>query len=326
MNSSTSNSRRLIACFIGAVAATCGVLIGASEWLVRTKAAPQDTFFKHVALFNAASSPFVAFGDSHVARGFDAAAPVVNLGYFSENIDQIAWKADRYLESSPHPQIVLLQADPHLFSSYRVNAGLNGYPASFADSPDVRLLSLSDHYRPQLVRLWRTFFANGGAVKSKVTMTEQGAMLTRGDLARWPRRDMTLFAEERAALHRPVSGFEDTAAARTYKKLIQDFRDAGAEVCLVAFPVAPAYRDLLYEGDSDAQQQFNRAIAFFKSFESDPGVRFVDHRSLYDELSLYLNPDHLNAVGASEYGPVLQSDCFSGAGDSKDYPSVALKG
>ena len=86
MNSSTSNSRRLIACFIGAVAVTCGVLIGVSEWLVRTKAAPQDTFFKHVALFNAASSPFVAFGASHVARGFDAAAPVVNLGYFSEKI------------------------------------------------------------------------------------------------------------------------------------------------------------------------------------------------------------------------------------------------
>jgi hypothetical protein len=315
----------LIATFLAAVAVTLGALTGASEWLVRAKVAPEDTFFKHVALFNDAHSPYAAFGDSHVARGFDAAAPVLNLGYSSENIEQTAWKAERYLEHVPHPKIVLLQADPHLFSAYRTTAGMQGYQQSFAVQSHARLLSLSDYYRPQLPLLWQAFFEKHGKLKSDTVFTEQGTLLSPGDLTRWSQSNLNYFIKERAKLHQPIADFEHSPDARRYSEMVRMFLNAGAEVCLVAFPVAPVYRERVLAQSPEAQAQFARAMDFFESFEADPGVRFIDHRALYDDPSLYRDPDHLNGSGAKEYGPVLQSDCFANAGDKRLQPAIALK-
>lgn len=323
MNSSTSNSRALIGAFLIACAAVFALLLASSEWLVRAEAAPQDTLLKHIALFERTHSPYTAFGDSHVARGFNAAAPVVNLAYPSENIEKMAWKAKLYLDRTPHPQTVLIQADAHLFASYRVDAGLEDYPDMFSDARQRGgLLALSARYRPQLIALWRAFFKNGGRLQSTIETTPQGALLSPGNLARWSAAEADQFTKDRVALHQPQPDFLHSQTARLYRSMIDDFVGSGARVCLVAMPVSPLYRDAIAGLPVDEKRLWNEAETFFHKLAERPQVRFIDHRAQYDDLSLFRDPDHLNREGALRYGPVLQDACFAPARDDDETPTA----
>lgn len=323
MNSSISSSRRLTDIFLLACAVALALLVGASEWLVRAKVLPEDTLYKHVALFRTAASPYAAFGDSHVARGFDAAAPVVNLAYPSENIEKMAWKAERYLERTPNPRTVLIQADPHLFSPYRTGAGLDDYPQAFSKRGHGGLVSLSARYRPQLPAFWRSFLNNGGRLTSRIETTAQGALLSPGDLSRWSEAQIDEFTSFRAALHIPEPGFETSRNADLYRSMVKAFVKAGAEVCLVSFPTSPIYRAGIEAQNLAARAEFARADEFFRAFAADPKVRYIDDRERFDDLSLFRDPDHLNKKGAMLYGPMLQARCFDKAGQGGLAASIA---
>lgn len=326
MNSSTSSFRTLTAVFFIAGAGTLALLIAASEWLVRAKVAPEDTLVKHVALFESTTSPYAAFGDSHVARGFDARAPVVNLAYPSENIEKMAWKAARYLKRAPHPEIVLIQADAHLFSLYRTEVGLDDYPRAFGAGPARGLLALGGRYRPQLIALWRAFLENGGRLASTIETTPQGALLSPGDLSQWRGVHIDQYTNDRVARHRPVPDFLNERSAALYKKMVLDFAASGARVCLASLPTSPAYRSRIEALPPADRKLWDEAEAFFKSLAEHPNVRFIDHRARYDDLSLFRDPDHLNRQGAMAYGPVLQKACFGDVKNDMATTAVAQAG
>lgn len=310
MNSSISSSRLLIASFFAAVSAVLILLTGASEWLVRTQVAPQDTLARHVKLFAATSATEVAFGDSHIARGFDAQAPVVNLAYPSENIERMAWKAERYLERVPAPKAVLIQADPHLFASYRINEGLGEYPEMFSGNQNGALKAFSARYKPQLIGLWRSYFKNGGRIVSKIEMTSQGALLSPGDLSTWKPAGRASFVRNRIVLHQPVENAAQTRTAALYKKMVQAFVDHGATVCLASLPVSPDYREAIANLDAEHQSAWEGMNEFFHELAEAPRVKFVDHRDAVSDLTQFRDPDHLNKEGAIAYSPQLQKACF----------------
>ena len=221
MNSSTSSSKRLIALFAGACASVFAIAVAASEWLVREKVMPEDTLHKHVQLFEDTHAPYAAFGDSHAARGFHAVAPVVNLAYPSENIEKMAWKADRYLARVASPKAVLIQADPHLFAQYREEAGLGDYPETFSEQNTAVMVSLSARYRPQLIALWQAFITSGGQMRSSIELTSQGALLSPGDLSDWSDARIAQFTTYRAKLHAPAVDFQSTENAQRYRAMVK---------------------------------------------------------------------------------------------------------
>ena len=313
MNSSTSSFRSLLFAYLVACLGVLMLLVGASEWLVRTKVFPQDTMRKHIALFDRTTSPYVAFGDSHVARGFDAAAPVVNLAYPSENIEKMAWKAARYLEKTPSVEAVLIQADPHLFASYRTEAGLGDYPAIFVNDNRKTLLSLSARYRPQLPALWQSFVTSGGRLRSTIETTVQGALLSPGNLAAWPPAQVIEFTELRLKLHAPEASLTQSRQAVLYREMVMSFTDAGAMVCLVSFPTSPVYRKHFADMNIEIKQRWDEARDFFVRLAQHPNIQFVDHTARYGDPELFRDPDHLNKGGAVLYGPVLQETCFNNA-------------
>ncbi|MHA7872223.1 MAG: hypothetical protein ACX939_07735 [Hyphococcus sp.] len=303
----------MVLIFLAACAGAFAVLLAASEWIVRVKAMPQDTLTRHAALFNATRAPYIALGDSHVARGFDAAAPVVNLAYPSENIEKMAWKAQQYLARKPDIRGVLIQADPHLLAPYRIDADTEGYESAFADASPV-LLSLSTRYRPQLIALWQSYLKNGGRLRSKIETTPQGALLSPGDLSTWSEIRKAQFTAYRLDLHMPDDAAASSSHAILYQRMVEQFLDAGASVCLVAFPTAPVFRTAFERLSRPEKTRWDGVVAFYQSLAAHPRVRFLDHRAMYDDASLFRDPDHLNHRGAVRYGPVLQSECFNELG------------
>lgn len=318
MSSSISSSRRAIRIYAAAVGASLAIAAGATEALLRTQVAPQDNFARHLALLRTTDARDAAFGDSHVARGFAAEAPMVNLAYPSETIERFAWKAKAYFARLT-PGRVIVQADPHLFTPYRLADGLGDYPERIAKAPGAaRLLILADHHRDRIPAYWRAFLVSGGRLASSIEFSERGTLLSGGDLSAVPGRKRAYDARARVALHRPIAQFRDTGEARAYESLLDFLFERGAEICLVTFPLSPDYRATLAEDrEAEAFRTWRDLIAYFREQAERVKARYVDASAAVADAGLYRDVDHLNRAGALAYSPRLMEDCFGTAAEER---------
>jgi hypothetical protein len=309
MNSSISNSRRAIALFLVSAVATLLLVAAASELLLRRAVLPRDSFAAHAALFRSAQATDAAFGDSHMARDFSPPSPLFNLAYPSETVRDMDWKARDFFARNAARRVVL-QADPHLFAPYRLDAQADPARRYAPDgAPIIRLFD--GRLRPQLIAYWRSFLWSGFTLRSRETLTAQGALMSPGDLARRSSRRLLYEARARMREHRPVSDPGATQDGMAYRDLVRFLVDAGATVCLVTMPLSPAYLQAMEQRpDQDALQAWRANIAWFESVAAAIGGRYVDHRAAVMDLALFRDVDHLNAPGALVYTPLLLRDCF----------------
>ena len=274
-------------------------LVGSTEWLIRAHVLPQDTLDAHLRLLNMSHGSDAAFGDSHAARGFNATDGFLNLAYPSENIRDMAMKAKSYF-AKHYPGRIILQADPHLFAPYRVNAR----PTISNEVPKLRIRS--DRHRSRAFAYWEVFLRNGGQLESKVTMTEFGSLLSSGDLSAVPPRKRHLDAQIRRTWH-TIEGSEKTETAQAeYAGLVDWLVERGARLCLVSYPVSEDYASAMTSAGHEEQ------IAFFENQAARVGARFWDARNAVRNRELFRDVDHLNSRGAIEFSPLLLKECFGG--------------
>jgi hypothetical protein len=138
----------------------------------------------------------------------------------------------------------------------------------------------------------------------------------------WSEQLKHQFTVNRVALHLPQSNIAESSAAQQYEGMIAAFLDRGARVCLVSMPVSPIYRDIAAALPDADKERWEAAHAYFRILSEQENVRYLDHRDLYADLSLFRDPDHLNKSGAMRYGPVLQEACF-GDGLAPDVTTIA---
>ena len=86
--------------------------------------------------------------------------------------------------------------------------------------------------------------------------------------------------------------------------------DRGARLCLVSFPVSPAYLEAL----AGAEVEHDAAIDFFRSVVPAGTGRFVDARAAVPDPDQFRDVDHLNTAGAQGFSARLLEMCFGGAG------------
>ena len=287
------------------------LLAGATEWLVRTQVVPQDTYANHLRLLQTTTRNDASFGDSHVARGFDASDGFVNLAYPSENIEYMHWKIRQHFDARPGGRVIV-QADPHLFAPYRVNASFRPYKSSTHIKAPL-LYSATRRHRPRLVAYWSAFAKGFGQLESKVQQTENGALLSQGDLSALPLRKRQIESRLRIQNHsiEPSQGVVD--AQLRYRAMISFLAKKGAQICLVSFPVSPDYLKAL----SDAKQSTTptghaNAIQFFEETAAQSGAHYVDARAQITKLALFRDVDHLNVKGAGIFSGSLIRQCFGG--------------
>ncbi|MGE0155095.1 MAG: hypothetical protein AB7R90_20950 [Reyranellaceae bacterium] len=309
MNSSISSSRRAIALFFLGAAATLLLVASASEFLLRREVLPRDSFAAHAALFRAAGAADAAFGDSHMARDFAPPPAMLNLAYPSESVRDMDWKARRVFARTA-PGRIVLQADPHSFAPYRLEAQSD--PARrYAEDGGGAIHLFDPRLRPQLMAYWGSFLWSGFTLRSRERLTEQGALLSPGDLSlRSPRR---LLYEARARMreHRPVADPGATPDGSLYRALVEELVGRGARVCLVTMPLSPAYLQAMAERpDRTALLAWGENVAWFGRLAAETGARHVDHRRAVTDPALFRDVDHLNGTGALAYSPLVMRDCF----------------
>ena len=292
-----TNARAALTGFAATFIAACIAIGVASEWLLRTQVQPQDTQAAHVRLLTSDTRTDASFGDSHISRGFDARDGFVNLAYPSESIDDMARKIERYFEVR-RPGRVIVQADPHLFAPYRLKAA----PKTYGPPPSVLLTST--RHRPRMIAYWEAFLRDGGQLKSKVRITEAGALLSGGNLAEVAPRRRILEARARRNWHRIDHPVRVEPAQARYAKMLDDLQARGADVCMVSLPVSKYYADEV------ASVGHPEMMTFFLDEARRTGAHFVDMRHDVSDLSLFRDVDHLNAEGAIGFASTILERCY----------------
>lgn len=281
-----------LSCLLG-----LGCLAGFSEWLVRDQVDPQDTRLAHLTLLETAESIHIAFGDSHVARGFEAQQGFVNLAYPSENIRDMAQKFDIYFKDRD-PGKILLQADPHLFAPYRI------FAETKSTNREETLALFSARHKPRMLGYFEAFLRGGGQLKSRVIVTPSGSLLSPGDLSTVPLKRRTLEAAQRRHWHQIRPSGRLTASQEEYEALVTEIADRGATLCLVTFPVSRHYEEAV----EDAGHR--EALQFFQRQADRVRARYIDARHWVTDLTYFRDVDHLNGAGAALFSPRLLQACF----------------
>jgi len=176
--------------------------IGVLEWFVRYKLIPLDYW----QVINAQLTPArlskikkIAVGDSHPSYDLDIRAQdFFNMSYPSENTHKIYLKLRHYMKRGLRPEILLLQADYHLFSIYRAKMTDYYRYADFfetQDSEEMSALNLQVTLRKEnfiadyLIQFQNTYSANihktfwkyitdGFHLENRFELTGNGTILT----------------------------------------------------------------------------------------------------------------------------------------------------
>ena len=320
MSSCTSSSDRPqraikhLGCFGATALVVAATLFGASEMLVRSKVSTQDEFINHANLFHTSPHANVAFGDSHVARGFVPPANMVNLAYPSEGIEHIDWKVRTYF-ARRKPGRIILQADPHLLAPYRVTNRLGNYPAKIKaafNGQEWRPLTAEPRYRANLVNYWSSYIKQGGQLVSRIKVLENGALLSPGDLSSEDARLRAFNARRRITVHSIRAHPAVDRLMETYSGILEFLQARGADVCLVTFPVSPDYLNASETSQSNAaQRERRRVMRFFKAEAHKRGMQHADLRTLTSDRSEFRDVDHLNGAAAVRYSKAMMDACFT---------------
>ena len=309
MNSSISNSSSLLRRFFIALLGSVILIVFTSEYLVRNFVLEQDSFQFHVELFNSSTSPNIAIGDSHLARGYLPPDDMVNLSYPSEGIKHFRYKIETYFKDKPAGNVIL-SADPHLFSPYRVANDIQGYAQEFEDFEDGAFVVLNKRYRVQLTAYWASFIANGGNLTSTIKKTKNGTLLSPGNISEDDARYLMFDGRTRINLH-SIRTKDIDQLITEYEAMLAFLKQKGANICMVTAPLSSIYLESLEEYATDIAKENRQAVLNqLQMLASRYGATYLDHQRVITDNKYFRDVDHLNGEGAILYSDKLTTECF----------------
>jgi hypothetical protein len=309
----------------------------ASEWLIRSEVLPRDSFEWISARLRNSIQSNAAFGDSHVAAVPDFnTRDFVNLGVGATTIRKMDQRV-RYYFSKIKPGEVIIEADPHLFAEYRLQAQASYVPENYSE---FRLRVLDPQHRGFMTSYWTTFLTKGrleekenaiydqlwdaaNKLQSETARDPEAPKLSKApqgqpqaapkipDLRQLPESDQEIlakfnaFMEYEVAAHTPVLDFRSRDEARIYQDMIKFLIARGAKVCLVNYPVDRYYRER-----ADAIPIFTQVREFYKQVARENHIPYVSFWSRFDDPSMFQNTDHVNRNGSPILAREARLACF----------------
>lgn len=285
---------------------------GASIWLVQTHINPKDNLLKSLELLRSVNqSENSIFGDSHSAFNYAVPDDYLNLAFPSENIEDMNRRVNIFYSKNKCGNVIL-PADPHLFSSYRIDAGVKSY---FQVDPSGLLIS--DYHKPKLPNYWKAYlsgaledkvFLGDGEANQKIRFHTSGWQEVNGvfaEISAEKRRNIALARVER---HTPEPKHRRPKTYSLYESMIDNLLSKQCRVCMVTSPVSYDY----YEA-SKQNSAFAESLQYFRSLAHQKGLKYVNNFGAYsghEHLPFFHDEDHLNGVIAKQYTRDTINACF----------------
>jgi len=282
-------------------------LLGASEFLVRTRVEPNDHFWRNVAIFFSARSGNVVLGDSIPARGFHGAEGYVNLAMPGEPPVVTELKASVYLNSRT-PQNVIISLNPNIFRR-ATRVRMEQYHDIYV-APREPLLRISKvRHKERMLGYWLVWLS-GREFHNNVNIPAAGGIVMRNPAENLAYAKMSPAARRDDAadnVARDMIGeaYREHENMQIIGRIVAHARSKGGKTCLVTFPYSPEYRLA-----ARAYPRFDEVRAYFRGFAAQVGARYVDAWSRYDDTTQFLDPSHLTEDAARRFAPEVVRECF----------------
>lgn len=338
MSSSTFSSRRWLQIFFAIVGTVVFGFVTASEWMVRTYVLPLDNFEWIASRLRNSTQPNAAFGDSHVAAVPDYnTRDFVNLGIGATTIKRMDQRV-RYYFSKIKPGEVIIQADPHLFADYRLEApgtyvteeysnfrlrAFDPVHRGFMWQYWIKLLSshaLKERESTANDQLWQTAYRldKEPAASKPVTPAPGASAPNPSSFMALPAKTdaeiltkFNAFMDYEVSAHTPVADFHEREQAGVYNDMIKFLIARGARVCLVNYPVDKYYRER-----ADAIPTFAEVREFYKEVARENHIPYVSFWDRFGDQSMFQNADHVNQNGSPILAREAREACFGKSGSS----------
>ncbi len=279
-----------------------------SEYLIRTQVEPNDSLKKNVALFFDTVSNNAAFGDSHVALGFNSDNRFINLGYPGESLRTTSQKVLAFYSKKQHG-IAIIQVDPHVFSGRRVRGTDLGklYLAS-GEYKWYWLRFFDDYYRPKLFKYWEKYIKNGRLRSDRIFyMYGQEEFPTKEQ--KWHKlsnKSRTRMVQKRVKYNSPQAHYFGEAFG-LLNGVVERLRSNHIDVCFVTYPVSPEFLNIIDSRNND----YYSTIAKFKKWADSQHVTYFNYFRMFDNHKNYFaDADHLNMQGSSIFTKRVIKDCM----------------
>ena len=304
MNLFTSSSKKYSKIFLIFFLVTIFLFIFVTELIFRLYITDSHSFEQYKTKYYNENAKIVIFGDSHVVNGINDSDKLLNMGYAGDNINSILTKALHY--SLNHDvEFIGLQADPHLFSYYRIVTNQKEHLDSLLNHTERALHILRPHLRKYLLSYWKTWllspsqiFSQENKVKRINSDTEMRSVV---DLPKETRQHQ---ASIRAQLHRPIEEFQKSDTSKYLLDSVQKLLDMNVKVCLISYPLSSDYRLEIKK-----YQKFSQAYDFFKYIADLKGIKYMNYNDRYKDKD-FSDSDHLNMNGSNKLTSDIINDCL----------------
>ena len=239
-------------------------------------------------------SPYAAFGDSHADRAFKSSFKLDNLSNPGDNINMIAQKVIyRITENKNFLKGVILQADPHMFSFYRLTSvqrlGLENKRHLFNFLLERNKRYLMEYSKKVWLDLF-FFFIKNNNLQTKLL----GDSLKKN----WVKNAML-----RVHLHAPVNNFSEQKAAKKYIDIIKILKKKSIKVCMITFPVSKSYNNF-----TKKIKNFDNVKIFFKKIAETNNLKYFDLTNALNE-SQFSDPDHIKKEFSNIFSKTVFRKC-----------------
>ncbi len=300
--------------------------IGVIEWFVRYRLIPLDHWWviqNQLTPSRLNRIQKIAVGDSHPSYDLDIRAPdFFNLAYPSENTHKMYLKLRHYIKQGLRPEIILVQADYHLFSIYRAKMADYYRYADFFEASDFEemqnlnmqvslrkenfiashLLQFQNTYAANVHGVFWKYITDGFRLENRFDLTTNGTILTDEGWRDLTPKQALQSAQKRLKKQLPEGNSQiHEYLVYFYEKMIRLGLKHNCQVILIRYPLTLEYRNLLNpELKRTIDRLYNRIRLKYQ-------LEFWDYSDVVRDTSHFSNPDHLNRAGAKYFGELINT-------------------
>ena len=306
MPSSTSSSSRWLLACLALVLLAFGSGLAATELLIRTKVEPSDLFEQHLAVYFDAETGNAAFGDSIVAYGFLPETPdFVNLATDGEVPAGTFAKVRAFFADRPAGKVIVA-ANHNILR--RGAAPILDYDSIFGQRERPLLRITQARHRRYAFLYWHSLVFDRFQAKRRILPYGGEVHNDPADNHRFGTKPEAARLEHgrgKALRAMPRVDERSRANREAFTGMLAFLRERGAETCVVAFPMSPAFRQATR--DFPVFQETQR---WFRDQAERHGAGYLDLRARLDDDGLFWDPVHLAEDGGRLTTREILAQCF----------------
>ena len=294
------------------------------EIFIRKVLTPQDNWYlinDMLSKLDLQKIKIIALGDSHSANGLGIQQDnFYNFSYGAENVFNFYIKFRYFLRKGLNPNILLLQADYHLFSPYRApNTDMEKY-SEMVDNDIMKeakrfqidmhikeygfinnyLIQFKNYTALQLHKTLLKYLINGFHIENKFDVTSTGTVLSHEEWGNFSKDNRFIIAKERVKEQSLDKNFNPiNYLIFYYEQIIKLAMDHNIKVVMVRYPLSEEYYKSL---NSKLTSKMDDIYTDIGKKYNIPIINFTTN---FSDKKYFADSDHLNKRGAIIFGNII---------------------